>query len=60
MTREVDEGMVLWVDELGLRCHVAGVLHGAGCVDDVHLQQRHTQQPECGPGTEMQFGSYRD
>ena len=35
VTREVDEGMVLRVDELGLRGHVAGVLHGAGRVDDV-------------------------
>lgn len=60
VTREVDEGMVLRVDELGLRGHVAGVLHGAGRVDDVHLKHRHTQRPECGPGAGGQFPSSRD
>lgn len=29
------------MDELRLRGHVAGVLHGVGRVDDVHLQRRH-------------------
>lgn len=37
VTREVNEGMVLRVDKLRLGSHVAGVLHGAGRVDDVHL-----------------------
>lgn len=60
VTREVDEGMVLRVDELGLRGHVAGVLHGAGRVDDVHLQHRHTQRPERGPGAGERFPSSRD
>ena len=38
VAREIDEGMALRVDELRLGGHVAGVLHGAGRVNDVHLQ----------------------
>lgn len=37
VAREVDEGVVLGVDELWLCSHVAGVVHGLSCVDDIHL-----------------------
>lgn len=39
VTREIDEGAMLRVDELRLGSHVAGVLHGAGRVDHIHLRQ---------------------
>lgn len=39
VTREINEGAVLRVDELRLGGHVAGVLHGVGRVDHVHLRQ---------------------
>lgn len=37
VTREINEGAVLGVDELRLRGHVAGMVHGVGRVDHVHL-----------------------
>lgn len=42
MAREVNEGMVLRMHELRLGSQVAGVFHGVGRVDHVHLQQRQT------------------
>ena len=39
VTREVNEGAVLGMDELRLGGYVAGVLHGVGRVDDIHLQK---------------------
>ena len=39
VTREVNEGAVLGVDELWLGSYVAGVLHWVGRVDDIHLQK---------------------
>lgn len=40
VTREINEGAMLGVNELGLGGHVAGMFHGVGCVDHIHLQQR--------------------
>ena len=59
VTREVNEGMVLRVDKLRLGSHVAGVLHGAGRVDDVHLQQRDTAV-QVRPRAEMRLRSDQD
>ena len=48
MTREVNEGAVLGVDKLRLGSYVAGVLHGVGCVDDIHLQKWKGSPDVCG------------
>ena len=48
VTREVNEGAVLGVDKLRLGSYVAGVLHGVGCVDDIHLQKWKGSPDVCG------------
>lgn len=50
VTRQVHEGAMLGVHELRLRGHVAGVLHGTGRVDHVHLQQTQWQPERAWDG----------
>lgn len=56
MARQVHEGAMLGVNELRLRGHVAGVLHGAGRVDHAHLQQRHNGGPNAEADTQFRTG----
>lgn len=56
VARQVHEGAMLGVNELRLRGHVAGVLHGAGRVDHAHLQQRHNGSPNAEADTQIRTG----
>lgn len=37
VTREINKGMMHWVNELWLCSNVIGMFHRAGCVDNIHL-----------------------
>lgn len=45
VTRQIHRGVMHGVNEVGLHHGVVGVLHGVGCVDDVHLERESKNVP---------------